>query len=202
MRLAIRLAALLTAGVLAVGCADGAVTSGSPASVPGPSGPASAAVASTSASAPGSGVASSSAGSPTPTPRNWASDPLAEAAGADFGAAAEQVNAAVAAAYQTYPIFNVHDLGAARAFFRLAATAEGKFVDAVTAIDFPAGMAADVGKLLDAEAALIALERRTIDAKTLEALDAGLRDYLDASRTAADASTVVRRDLGLPGVAP
>jgi hypothetical protein len=59
-------------------------------------------------------------------------------------------------------------------------------------------METDVQTLLDAEAALIELEDRAVEAKTLEALDALLRDYIATSATAADASTVVRRDLGLP----
>ena len=48
-----------------------------------------------------------------------------------FVAAADRVNAAVDAAYRTYPIFNVHDVAAGRAFFRAASTAEREFVTAV-----------------------------------------------------------------------
>jgi hypothetical protein len=192
-----RSAALLALVILAWGCA--AASSGSPAAS-GPTPTATTAASTTSVSpAPATGEASAEP-SPTATgtPRPWASDPLTTTARTAFVAAADRVNAAVDAAYRTYPIFNVHDVAAGRAFFRLASTAEREFVTAVKGIAFPAGMEADVKTLLDAEAALIEVEGRAAEAKTLEALDALLREYIAASKTAADASTVVRQDLGLP----
>ncbi len=189
-----RLVALLALAALTWGCA---ATTGTPA----PSAPTAATVTSGADASPlPASEGPTTAPSPTigATPRPWASDPLTASAGADFAAAADRVNAAVDLAYRTYPVFNVRDVAGGQAFFRAASVAEREFVTAVRAIAFPAGMESDVKKLLEAETALIALEDRAVEAKTLEALDAQLRDYIAASSTAADASTLVRRDLGLP----
>ncbi len=191
----IRLVAVLVLAAFVWGCAGSSAT-------PAASEPTSAAASSDSVRPSPAPATEGPSTAPSPTigatPRPWASDPLTATAGADFSAAAERVNAAVDVAYRTYPVFNVRDLAGGRAFFRAASAAERAFVTAVKGIDFPAGMETDVQELLDAEAALIELEDRAVQAKTLEALDALLRDYIAISASAADASTVVRRDLGLP----